>query len=166
MQNWYLVMAKPKQDEIAEWNLQQQNYEVYRPKIWLRKKRRGAFVSVEESLFPRYLFVHLCDENQNWSPIRSTKGVLQIVRFGLQPARVDDALIESIRARESIATQHIEEANRLKKGQKVKVQEAGAFYGIEGLFQCYDADQRVIILMNLLGSQQPISLPKDSIEVC
>ncbi|PIW56856.1 MAG: transcription/translation regulatory transformer protein RfaH, partial [Piscirickettsiaceae bacterium CG12_big_fil_rev_8_21_14_0_65_44_934] len=73
--HWYLVMAKPKQDEVAESQLAQQGYCVYRPEVILQKQRRGKMVALVESLFPRYLFVKLIEGVDSWGTIRSTKGV-------------------------------------------------------------------------------------------
>lgn len=40
-----------------------------------------------ESLFPGYLFIQLDQLNDNWHPIRSTRGVNQLVTFGKQGGR-------------------------------------------------------------------------------
>jgi len=41
---------------------------------------------IEESLFPRYLFVQLDigPQGLDWGPIRSTMGVSRLVRFGVE----------------------------------------------------------------------------------
>jgi transcriptional antiterminator RfaH len=38
-------------------------------------------------LFPGYLFIQLDEKLENWSPIRSTKGVQNFVKFGLNFAQ-------------------------------------------------------------------------------
>ena len=162
MADWYLLMTKPKQDEVAELNLRQQGYEVYRPLIKLAKKKRGKFVKVVESLFPRYLFIELCDQAQDWGPIRSTKGVMQLVRFGSKPARVDAAMISQLKQRESVLLED-SVCESLKKGDAIKI-ESGPFYGLEAVFEGYDADERVIVLMNILGQQQKVLLSLEDIE--
>ncbi len=59
-------------------------------------------VVANEPLFPRYLFIRLGQghADQSWDPIRSTKGVSQLVRFGVSPAKVHDDLIDQLRATE------------------------------------------------------------------
>ena len=74
MKNWYLIQTKPKQEKMASQNLINQNFEIYYPKTQIKNK--------VVALFPRYIFIQLDDQNQNLSPIRSTKGVANFVRFG------------------------------------------------------------------------------------
>ena len=85
MKNWYLIQTKPKQEEVASLNLINQDFEIYYPKTKIKDK--------VIALFPRYIFIQLDDKNQNWSPIRSTKGVANFVRFGVKFAKVPDDII-------------------------------------------------------------------------
>ena len=89
---WYLVQTRPRQEARAEENLQRQAFECYRPLI-----ERGQGSS--EPLFPGYLFIRLDHLQDNWYPIRSTRGVARIVAFGGQPTPVQDALIGELRER-------------------------------------------------------------------
>jgi transcriptional antiterminator RfaH len=162
MLNWYVVMAKPKQDELAAQHLAAQNYQVYLPRCRVEKTLRGKKVHRIESLFPRYLFVKLDDQNQDWGPIRSTRGVMQMLRFGLNPARVSDDLIDSIKRQEQLALNN-QAQNALKEGDVVRV-ESGAFYGLDGIFYNYDADQRVILLMTILGQPQKLTFELTEVE--
>jgi transcription elongation factor/antiterminator RfaH len=76
MNRWHLVYTKPRQEETAFINLTNQNYESYLPFISKEKILQGKKVVIKEPMFPRYIFVRLNnDGSQNWSPIRSTKGV-------------------------------------------------------------------------------------------
>jgi transcriptional antiterminator RfaH len=162
MRNWYLLMAKPKQDEVAQTNLEAQGYEVYRPLCSVNKRVRGKSVKRIESLFPRYLFIRLDDEVQNWSPIRSTIGVQQMVRFGAQAAQVDQQIIDMLQQREQQLMQQAEGKAEFESGQKLRI-ESGPFYGLDGVFETYDSDERIIVLMNVLGSQQKITLDRDHV---
>lgn len=160
MQSWYLVATKPKQDSIAEHNLIQQGYEVYRPEITRTKTQRGKAIRVVESLFPRYLFIQLCDQTQNWSPIRSTKGVLQLVRFGAKPAKVDQSIIDEIKQRVAILTNQQSESG-FEKGQLLRI-ESGPMAGLEAIFEKADGEERIIAFMNLMGQQQ-VSLSRGEV---
>jgi transcriptional antiterminator RfaH len=161
-QHWYLIMTKPKQDEAAESNLKRQGFEVYRPQCCQVKTRRGKKITQLESLFPRYLFIKLDDQLQNWAPIRSTKGVLQLVKFGAQAAKVDENLINQLKQQEQVAL-HEASDRPYKKGDKLRV-ESGAFYGLDAIFESYDSDQRIIVLMNILGQQQKLALAAEQLE--
>jgi len=74
--NWYLIHTKPRQENAALLNLEQQGYECYLPILLAEKLRQGSLSVIEEPLFPRYLFIRLDPSggSQSWAPIRSTRG--------------------------------------------------------------------------------------------
>ena len=156
-------MVKPREDEVAEINLRNQGYEVYRPQAMIQKTRRGKAVESVESLFPRYLFVRLCDETDTWAPIRSTKGVQVLVRFGAYPAIVRDELIDAIKAQEKDTADNIIRLSEFKVGEALRVKEGG-FYGTEAIFKAVDAENRIIVLMNILGREHEIALQSNQVE--
>ncbi|MBD3646261.1 MAG: transcriptional activator RfaH, partial [Pseudomonadales bacterium] len=79
MKNWYVVQCKPNQDARAQENLNNQAFETFRPLARVRRRCRGQLKSAIESLFPRYLFIHLDEQEEDWGPIRSTRGVANLV---------------------------------------------------------------------------------------
>ena len=52
---------------------------------------------VEQALFPDYLFIRLQAGVDNFGPVRSTRGVRQLVGFGDVPLPFDAAFIETLR---------------------------------------------------------------------
>ena len=54
---WYAVFCKPRQEAVAEENLQRQGFHVYLPRTRIRHRRRGQWVNAIEALFPRYVFI-------------------------------------------------------------------------------------------------------------
>ena len=85
---WYLVHAKPRQEDTALANLARQGFEAFLPRMRRQVRHAGRWRERVEALFPRYLFVSLDPETHDWAPIRSTVGVSSLVRFGDEPARV------------------------------------------------------------------------------
>ena len=75
MTNWYAVQTKPRQELVAEQNLQRQGFVTYLPRIRLRKRKRNKLVDAVEPLFPRYLFIHVDPDQDSLAPVRSTLGV-------------------------------------------------------------------------------------------
>lgn len=148
--HWYLVHTKPRQEKCALQNLDRQGYQCYLPVLSMEKLRQGRLAVVDEPLFPRYLFIRLGQGNsaQSWAPIRSTKGVSQLVRFGTAPARVDDGLIDLLQKREAAALGAPEQL--FKSGERVLLTE-GAFAGIEAVYQMVDGECRVVVLLELLS---------------
>ena len=156
--NWYVLLSKPKQDEKAEFNLRNQGYEVYRPMAKRLRKYRGKMIEREESLFPRYLFVSLDTINDNWAPIRSTRGVSQIVRFGMEPAKIPAELINDLKVSEGILAEKAIEMDRFKKGEKIII-ETGPYRGIQAIFECYqDGDQCVHVLFEMMGKMTKLPI--------
>lgn len=97
--HWYLVQARPRQAARAVANLQQQGYRVFHPQIRVEQLRRGRPALVEQSLFPDYLFIRLQPGVDNYGPVRSTRGVLQLVGFGTAPVPFNAAFVEMLQAR-------------------------------------------------------------------
>ena len=152
LKSWFLVYTKPRQEQTARHQLERQGYPIYLPMTQHNRKRSGRRVLVIEPLFPRYLFIHLDTCRDDWGPIRSTVGVSSLVRFGKEPAMVPDALIETLRARESSAGLHDWAEPVFRAGQAVRVVE-GALQGYEGLFVAGTGRERVVVLLDILGRQ-------------
>ncbi len=152
---WHLVHTKARQERVALENLLRQGYECYCPQIVLEKVRRNKAQMVQEALFPRYLFIRLDSSGRglSWAPVRSTLGVTQLVRFGMHPARIDDALIQWLREREQ---EHALHPQRLfEVGQTVEIVN-GPFAGLQGIYQNPDAESRSMVLIEFLS--QPVSV--------
>ena len=134
-------------------NLNRQGFDCYMPMIKLQKLRRHKPTLVEEPMFPRYLFIRLdsSGSGQSWSPIRSTLGVSQLVRFGGQLAVVDSKLIELLRSKEQVR----QPEQLYKAGEKVVVAD-GPFVGFEAIFQTVDAESRSMILLEMLS--KPVAM--------
>ncbi len=147
MRAWYLIYSKPQQERLALENLERQGYPSYLPLIRNRRRRKGRYVPIIEPMFPRYLFVHLSDETDNWGPIRSTIGVANLVRFGMQAARVPDSLIEMMEQRDEEGVQTLAPPV-LEPGDQVRIVE-GVMAGYEAIFQARTGKERVVLLLQL-----------------
>ena len=154
MKHWYLIKTKSKQEDIAIFNLENQNFHVYCPYALIRNKN--------EVLFPGYIFIQLDKDTQNWSPIRSTKGVLYFVRFGLSYAKIPDNIIEFIKTNQLNTAEKLKNINKFKPGDKVQIAD-GVFKNCIAIFKSYKSDERVILLMNLLGQQQKLTIKQESL---
>ena len=154
MKKWYLIKTKPKQEKTAITNLQNQSYHVYCPS--------GKINSKVVMLFPGYLFIYLDATTENFSPIRSTKGVSNFVRFGLNYANISNKLIDFIKYNEIDTAKKIKKFNDFKSGDKVEITE-GIFKNCVAIFQSLKSDERVLLLINLMGQQQSIKIKKKSV---
>ncbi|MGH8386253.1 MAG: transcription/translation regulatory transformer protein RfaH [Pseudomonas sp.] len=157
---WYLLQCKPHQDDRAHVNLLQQNYVVFHPQLMSERVIRGRPQSVRESLFPGYLFIHL-GGNDNWSPIRSTRGVSRIVEFNHGPATVSEDVIEHLRGRCEIPESQNNEP--LKPGEQLNIVR-GPLSSLEGVFLSSQGSERVVILLQFLNRDQTICVPLSDLE--
>jgi transcriptional antiterminator RfaH len=146
MHRWHLIYTKPRQEEEALHHLLNQNFKAYPPLIKREKILRGKKVTVNEPLFTRYLFISLNDDgSQNWTPIRSTRGVSHKVRFGNQDATLPDDLIDTLQAR-------INQGPTKKDftpGDRVEIFK-GPLKGIEAIFETYCGDKCAILLLDFM----------------
>ena len=149
MKNWYLIKTKPQQEAIATQNLTNQNFNVFFPKAVINNKTTP--------LFPSYLFIQLDDKTQNWTPIRSTKGVSNFVRFGLSFAKVPNQIINLIKTQQQQTIEKMINICSHHKGDYLEIQ-TGAFKGQQAIFQNYNSSDRVTVLLKLIGKQQVITL--------
>lgn len=154
MNKWFLIRTKARQEQIAASNLDNQNYHVYCPQARINKK--NVF------LFPGYLFIQLDENVQNLSPIKSTKGVLNFVKFGLSYAQIPDKVIDFIMTNEKITSQKIKDLNAFKPGDNILITE-GVFRNCNAIFKSIKSDERVVLLMNILGQQQTINIERKSL---
>ena len=147
MNHWHLIYTKPHQEKVALDNLTRQNYQCYLPLINKEKILRGKKILTKEPMFPRYLFVRLSpDGQQNWSPIRSSKGVSHLVSFGGLAASLDDETMDNLR-------QEIDKALVVKVfsiGDKVEILK-GPFKGMEAIFNTYKGEERAMLFLNFMA---------------
>lgn len=155
--NWYVLTSKPRQDAYAEEQLNNQGYNTYRPIAVREQRRRGKLFKVTESLFPRYLFIELDVERDNWSPIRSTYGVSDFVKFGGMPMSVPESLVENLRHREAQYQDRFIDLDRFQHGDVVVIK-SGPFEGLNAVFERYNGEERAILLMNILHEQAKVTV--------
>jgi transcriptional antiterminator RfaH len=150
--NWFAVVTKPRQEQIALKNLQRQGYECFLPMAENPYQRRSKKQQrIIEPLFPRYLFLKAIAQHQNLAPVRSTKGVISMVRFGTELAVVPNNIINSLKQRIKPETGLIKiEPIKIKAGDKVRIFD-GPLAGISGIVQEENSNNRAFILLELLG---------------
>ena len=160
--SWYAIQTKPRQESLAVTNLERQGFSCYLPLITLEKLRRGKKVMVEEAMFPGYLFIELdaSGTGQSWAPIRSTFGVSKLVSFGGQPAKVDGRLISQLQNHEQ--SRFETPTHLFNQGEKVVVLD-GPFAGLEAIYQMDNAEQRCMVLLNMLSKQVPLQVDANNL---
>ena len=118
----------------------------------------AAATGKAEPLFPRYLFLNAEPTQQSLAPVRSTRGVATLVRFGTKLANVSETVIRAIEKRRHRETGLIKlDPVPVQPGDKVKVFD-GPLSGLEGVFQENRGEARALLLMTLLGRESTVEV--------
>ena len=150
-------MTKPRQEYKAVANMQQQAYRVYLPNT-PKRDQFGAVLGFEP-LFPGYCFC-AANPQQSLAPLRSTPGVLSVVRFGQQVAYIDAPTMSRITKAAAYLSENPIDAP-IQAGDKVKIVE-GPLAGLEGLASNI-RQERVEVLIAMMGRHQRLRCERDQI---
>lgn len=164
MRQWFAIYCRPRQEARALENLQRQGYNAFYPKLRILRQRQGGLSPVVESLFPRYLFIQLDDVADNWAPIRSTRGVVELVRCAGRPLPVPESIISDIKARQVEGNDYLDlvGGSDFRSGEKLQITD-GPFAGNSAEFYSRKGEDRVLVLLNVMHSTQTIELPARAI---
>ena len=160
MKSWYCVQTKVRQEGDAANHLEQQGYEVYAPLTYSDKRK--AKKQEVEPLFPGYIFTLLDEHVGDWSPIRSTYGVVKLVAFGERPAKVPASMIAELRNAESDQGIHLIPGIEYQTNDPVQVK-SGPFKYCKAIFKTKNRD-RVTLLMDIMGKETMIQMGYKNIE--
>jgi transcriptional antiterminator RfaH len=148
---WYVVHTKPKQEFRALEQLENQGYCCFLPTLKVERVGRLAKKVCIEPLFARYLMIHLNSTTGNWSPIRSTRGVHGLLKFGERFATLQDQYVETLKSvpQETLLRMFV-------PGDPVSVC-SGPFAGIDGIYQADDGEARALVLIEMMSHPQRLS---------
>jgi transcriptional antiterminator RfaH len=158
--NWYIINTKVREEFRALENLQAQGFDVFLPTCQVQKKLQGKIKLATEPLFSRYLFIRLSDVSSNWFPIRSTRGVASLLRFGIStdPVVIPDSIIDCLRQRCALE----EPLHELFKPGEILEITNGPFKGLFGFFEKLqtlpDGLSRALLLVEVFGSAQKLKI--------
>jgi transcriptional antiterminator RfaH len=161
MSPWHAVLCKPRREALAEANLANQGYQVYLPRMIGLRRRAGRWQNIIEPMFPRYLFLNAGAGGRGLAPVRSTPGVSALVRSGGEPARVPAGVVQALRDAADPATGcHRFGREAFAAGERVRLA-AGPLAGLEGVFEMSCGEARVIVLLDLIGKTNRLTVNRD-----
>ncbi|MDA9031598.1 hypothetical protein N9I31_07190 [Candidatus Pseudothioglobus singularis] len=150
---WYLLSTKSRSENIANDNLNFQGHETFLPTITPNKKRIA--------LFPGYIFIKP-KAGSSYISIKSTKGVNKFIKFKNTFPGVPENLIEFLRSSINDFEMLAKNNTRYKKGQLVNI-ESGPFKDFEAIFDTYDKDSNVFILLKFIERTQRIKIKESDL---
>ena len=156
LKKWFILQFKPNSHRLAERNLNRQGFESFLPLHEVTKYKYNRYVSDLQPLFPGYMFVAFNPENGSWRQINCTTGVSKLVCFGDQPSPIPLELISGLMARCNSVGKLLP-PNQFNKGEAVQLL-TGPFANYIAKVETIDAEQRVWVLMELMGRVTRISV--------
>ena len=166
MTYWCAVQTHVRSEDKAAFHLPRQGYDVFLPKYLKRRKHARRIDWVSAPLFPRYLFVGIDSDTTSWWAIRSTIGVSSLLCFGDVPAVVPMDIITEIKARQDekgFVKTHA--GYTFKRGDRVRIIN-GPLNDLEGLFESPTDEERVTVLLNLMGREVKVRVPLETVYAC
>ena len=161
MFQWYAVNTHSNAEFKADAHLNRQGFETYLPRFMKSRRHARKVETVIAPFFPQYLFVGVDISKSCWRAIKSTYGVRQLVGQGETPLPVPDGVVEELRAFENAqGLLNMDQGPRYRPGDNVEFV-AGPLLEQEGVFCGLASEERIIVLLNLMGRQIKIKAPRE-----
>ena len=161
--SWIVARNKPNQDKIALINLERQNFEFFQPTFKTMSRVQNKFKEIIKPVFPGYIFIAINLEGKNWHKINNTRGISRIIVFGNEIPLIHCQLIEELRYNFSIDNA-TKAAVSVKIGMTAEITN-GPFAQLIGKIEKIDSDQRIWILLDILGNQTRVSINRLSLNI-
>jgi len=160
---WVLIYTKARQEIKANENLRRQGFNTFLPLIAPTNKN-SEFKSLVP-VFPRYLFLQINLELDNWTSIKSSYGVSNIVMFSEKFTSIPNNIIQLIQDKLDEAGLYKEEVMKVdyQKGDPVSIKEGG-FAGVDAIFLSKKSKDRVRLLLKLLNTSVVAEITTSNIE--
>lgn len=164
--DWFVAQTQPQSEAKAAAHLLRQGFEIYYPQ-YLKTVRHARRVAVVKApLFPNYIFVRIDMEAQRWRAINSTVGVVRLVGHDGMPTPLIAGVVESLKsgAGEDGYFEIPPVSSRFRGGEAVRMLN-GAFDSCHGIFEAHTCNERVAILLDLLGRKVRVVTDPNMIEL-
>ena len=159
---WFILQFKPNSHQQAMKNLIRQGFEVFLPLHDTTSRKLSRFINTSKPLFPGYMFIRFYRAESKWHKINNTYGVSRLITFNSILKSIPTSFVDCLMMRYDLSGKLLP-IQKLKKGDKVKVLK-GPFANFIATVEKYEADQRIWILMDLMGRRTKIQTPSDNLQ--
>jgi transcriptional antiterminator RfaH len=159
---WFILQFKANAHHQAAKNLNRQGFETYLPMHNITSRKASRFINAVQPLFPGYMFVKFNKEEPKWHRINNTYGVSRLITFNSILKSIPTMFVDNLMQRYDLSGK-LRPLKKLKKGDQVKVLK-GPFANFIATVETYETDQRIWILMDLMGRKTKIETPSDEIQ--
>jgi len=164
MKQWFVARTHAHGETKAAAHLRRQGFEVYLPRFAKTRRHARREERIAAPLFPRYLFVAMDMDNARWRAINSTVGVERLITFGDRPAPMPEGTVANLQSQErpdGLLT--LASLLLLEPGAPLRLIN-GAFAEQVGVYERMTTDQRVVLLLNLLGREVRLEVPIEAVD--
>ena len=158
---WFILQFKSNSHHLAAKNLNRQGFETFLPLHDATSRRLSRFINTSKPLFPGYMFIKFDRAENEWHKINSTYGVSRLITFNSILKSIPTILVDHLMKRYDLSGKLLP-IKKLKKGDQVTVLN-GPFANFIATVEEYEADQRIWILMDLMGRKTKIQTPSDNL---
>ena len=157
---WVIIETKPSQEKRAKLNLENQGFEVYLPYLCHKKYIKGIWQRHNEVMFKNYLFILKDTLSSKLHKIKNTLGIKRILidKSTLLPFELSLSEMNRI-------VKIVQNNNNMKieSGDQV-IYTKGSNSKIEGKLIKKLNNNRALLLLNLLGKQQEVSVELNNLQ--
>ena len=159
---WFILQFKSNSHYQAKKNLTRQGFEVFLPLHDTTSRKLSRFINTSKPLFPGYMFIKFDKKESKWHKINSTYGVSRLITFNSILKSIPTIFVDHLMKRYDLSGKLIP-IQKLKKGDQVTVLK-GPFANFIATVEKYEDDQRIWILMDLMGRKTKIHTSSNDLQ--
>lgn len=160
---WFILQLKPNAHHQAKNNLNQQGFETFLPLHYTTSRSASRFINATKPLFPGYMFVKFDRADTRWNKVNNTYGVSRLITFNSILKSIPTTVIDNLIARCDFSGKLLS-VKKLTKGDQVEVLN-GPFANFIATVETYETDQRIWILMDLMGRKTKIQTSSENLQL-
>ena len=160
---WFILQFKPNSHHQAAKNLIQQGFEIFLPLNNITTRKLSRFVNTSKPLFPGYMFIRFNKSESEWHKINNTYGVSRLITFNSLLKSIPTKFVDSLMKRYDSSGKLIP-IQKLKEGDRVKILK-GPFADFIASVENYESEQRIWVLMDLMGRTTKIQIPSEALNL-
>ena len=159
---WFILQFKPNSHHQASKNLNQQGFETFLPLHDTTSRKLSRFINSSKPLFPGYMFIRFDKAESEWHKINSTYGVSRLITFNSHLKSIPTKFVDSLLKRYDLSGKLLP-IKKLKEGDQVAIL-MGPFANFIATVEKYEADQRIWVLIDLMGRKSRIQTQSDTLQ--
>ena len=159
---WFIIQLKPNSHHQASKNLTRQGFETFLPLNDTTLRKASRFVTSNKPLFPGYMFISFDKSEPKWHKINNTYGVSRLLTYNSTLKSISSTFVDNLMKRYDSSGKLIP-IEKLKNGDQVMVLK-GPFANFIATVEKYEDDQRIWVLMDLMGRKTKIHTSSDALQ--